>query len=102
MNLVEIASLPNGAHNNQTIPGADPATFQVPEGWAILPEGMETPNFPFGTITVDSSTPPVVTSWTAGVIPDPEPELDPAPTELDRLEAQVAYTAMMTDTLLEG
>lgn len=25
----------------------------------------------------------------------------PAPTQLDRVEAQVAYTAMMTDTLLE-
>lgn len=26
---------------------------------------------------------------------------DPTPSELDRLEAQVVYTAMMTDTLLE-
>lgn len=25
-----------------------------------------------------------------------------APTQLDRIEAQIAYTAMMTDTLLEG
>lgn len=31
---------------------------------------------------------------------DGEPE--PAPTQLDRLEAQTTYTAMMTDTLLEG
>ena len=29
--------------------------------------------------------------------PEPEPEL----TQLDRVEAQVTYTAMMTDTLLE-
>ena len=28
----------------------------------------------------------------------PEPE----PTQLDRIEAQLTYTAMMTDTLLEG
>ena len=27
---------------------------------------------------------------------------DPAPTQLDRIEAQTTYTAMMTDTLLEG
>lgn len=27
--------------------------------------------------------------------------LSPAPTQLDQIEAQVAYTAMMTDTLLE-
>lgn len=34
-------------------------------------------------------------------IPEPEPP-EPEPTDQDRLEAQVAYTAMMTDTLLEG
>ena len=33
-------------------------------------------------------------------LPKPEPE-DPQPTQLDKIEAQVAYTAMMTDTLLE-
>ena len=31
---------------------------------------------------------------------DGKPE--PAPTQLDRIEAQTTYTAMMTDTLLEG
>ena len=31
---------------------------------------------------------------------DGEPE--PNPTQTDRIEAQVTYTAMMTDTLLEG
>ena len=31
--------------------------------------------------------------------PSPVPE---EPTQLDRVEAQVTYTAMMTDTLLEG
>ena len=30
------------------------------------------------------------------------PELELEPTQLDRIEAQVTYTAMMTDTLLEG
>lgn len=34
-------------------------------------------------------------------IPEPEPPT-PEPSDLDRLEAQVTYTAMMTDTLLEG
>ena len=33
----------------------------------------------------------------------PAPELKPdEPTQLDRVEAQATYTAMMTDTLLEG
>ena len=31
---------------------------------------------------------------------DGKPE--PAPSQLDRIEAQTTYTAMMTDTLLEG
>lgn len=31
---------------------------------------------------------------------DGEPEL--APTQIDRIEAQVAYTALMTDTLMES
>ena len=36
---------------------------------------------------------------------DPSPEPEPVkeePTQLDRVEAQVVYTAMMTDTLLES
>ena len=41
-----------------------------------------------------------VVSFTATEIPFiPEPE--PQPTQLDMIEAQVTYTAMMTDTLLE-
>ena len=33
--------------------------------------------------------------------PLPKTEVDTAPTQLDRIEAQITYTAMMTDTLLE-
>lgn len=34
---------------------------------------------------------------------DPQPRQDTQlPTQLDRIEAQLVYTAMMTDTLLEG
>lgn len=33
---------------------------------------------------------------------DGQPELNQTPTQLDIIEAQVTYTAMMTDTLLEG
>ena len=43
--------------------------------------------------------------WQDGIfVYDPLPEPEPVPeepTQLDRVEAQVAYTAMMTDTLLE-
>ncbi|MBR1659258.1 MAG: hypothetical protein IJ705_02955 [Oscillospiraceae bacterium] len=33
--------------------------------------------------------------------PEPGPEPEPEPTEMERIEAQVMYTALMTDTLLE-
>ena len=33
--------------------------------------------------------------------PDMTPLVEEQPTQLDRIEAQVTYTAMMTDTLLE-
>lgn len=98
MRIIEIIALSNGAHRNQT------GTFStIPSGWAVIPDSMETPNFPFGEVTVDETqTPPVVTGWTTGTIPEPEPEPEQEPTQLDRVEAQATYTAMMTDTLLEG
>lgn len=80
MTIIEIRALDNGAHRNQTGGNITP-----PDGWAILPGSIDTPNFPFGDITVDDSTPPVVTSWTAGEIPE-EPEPEPAATISDRVE----------------
>ena len=94
MKIIKIAALANGAHSNQTINGATPKTFSVPAGWAIIPDDMVCENFPFGEVTVDSSNPPVVTSWTPGVIPEsePEPEPDPEPAEPSVWdELQAAY-----------
>lgn len=34
-------------------------------------------------------------------LPEPEQPSDPQPTQLDRIEAQALYTALMTDTILE-
>ena len=39
--------------------------------------------------------------YTYELMPEPEPEAEPELTQLDRIEAQMTYTAMMTDTLLE-
>ena len=76
MRIIEIEALSNGAHRNQT------GSFTtVPDGWAIIPDDMETPNFPFGEITVDSSTPPTVTNWIPLPIPEPEPEPEPTPAQ---------------------
>ena len=82
MRIIEITALSNGAHRNQT------GNFStIPDGWAIIPDDMETPNFPFGGITVDNQTPPVVTSWTPLPIPEPEPAPEPEPTVDEVLNA---------------
>ena len=76
MKLIEITALSNGAHRNQTYNGST-----VPDGWAVIPDGMAVPDtFPFVNLTVDGQT---VTSMTAGTIPEPEPEPDPEPTSED-------------------
>lgn len=88
MKIIRIEPNGNGSHNNQTINGVGLATFPVPDGWAIIPDGMETPNFPFGDITVDETkTPPVVTSWAPLSIPEPEPDPEQEPTADEVLNA---------------
>ena len=73
MNIIEIIALSNGAHRNQTYNGAT-----VPDGCAVIPEGMAIPDtFPFVNITVDGQ---MVTSMTAGIVPEPE---EPEPTAED-------------------
>lgn len=53
MRIVEVATLPNGAHRNQT-------SSVCPDGWAVVPDWMECENFPFGNIEVENN---VVTKW---------------------------------------
>ena len=73
MRIIEIKTLNNGSHNNQTYHGV------VPEGWAIIPKNFNTPNFPFGEIEVEKiDNVLTVTKWIAGEIPAPiEPVLTP-------------------------
>jgi hypothetical protein len=76
MRIIEIEMLENGGHRNQN----SNYTF-VPEGWAVIPEDMETPNFPFGNITVEEiDGVPTVTQWEAGKFPEPKPEPKTEPT----------------------
>lgn len=92
MRIIEITTLSNGAHRNQT------GTFSiVPGGWAVIPDGMETPNFPFGEVTVNDAAPPVVTSWTAGELPEPEPEPEPTPTTEERVAALEAENKLLKE-----
>lgn len=89
MRIIEITALDNGAHRNQT------GSFStVPEGWAVIPEGMETENFPFGDVEVsDVDGVMTVTKWTPLPMPEPEsepePEPEPEPNVWDELAAAI-------------
>lgn len=73
MRIIEIASLDNGAHRNQTS-----GLSVVPEGWAVIPADMECENFPFGVVEVEEIDGVMtVTKWIPGEMPEPEPEPEP-------------------------
>ena len=94
MRIIEIMPLSNGAHRNQTVSGA----VTVPDGWAVIPEGMEIPEtFPFVDLVVEGNK---VVSMTEGVVPDPEPEPEPEPTETEQLRADVDCLAAMAGVTL--
>lgn len=81
MTIIEISALDNGAHRNQS------GNMQtVPDGWAVIPESMETKNFPFGNATAEEINGVMtVTSWTPGEIPEPGPEPGPVKSVGDRV-----------------
>lgn len=84
MQMIEIAALHNGAHRNQTFGGV------LPDGWAVLPDDLETVNFPFGEVTVEEIEGVVtVTGWAPGAIPEPAPEADDTPSEADDTAAML-------------
>lgn len=101
MKIIKIKKNENGGHNNQTWPDG----IDLPGGYAVVSDTLETPNFPFGEIAVEEiDGVPTVVSWTPLPIPEPEPESLPQkePTQLDQIQAQVTYTAMKTNTLIGG
>lgn len=87
--IIEINALYNGGHRNQTIP----LDMVVPDGWAVVPDDMKTPNFPFGDIeTEEIEGVMTVTKWTAGEMPAPEPQ---KPTAIEQIRADIDYIALM-------
>jgi hypothetical protein len=76
MRIIKIEPLSNGAFLNQS-----GNIKNIPEGWAMIPDDMETPNFPFGAVEVEEIDGVMtVTKWEAGEIPEPEPMPEPEPT----------------------
>ena len=78
MRIIEIKALDNGAHRNQT------GTFNViPDGYAVIPDDVETPNFPFGEVeTEEINGVMTVTKWIAGELPEMEEEKPVSKVEL--------------------
>lgn len=69
MQMLEIRAQENGAHRNQTYHNS------LPDGWALIPEGMALENFPFGAVEVKNINGIVtVSKWTPGEVPATEPE----------------------------
>jgi hypothetical protein len=70
--MIEVKTLPNGSHRNQI------GNFEtIPNGYAMIPDGMETPNFPFGEVEVNKIDGVVtVTKWTPGKEPVPPPYIE--------------------------
>ena len=101
---VKIEKNPDGSHTFQS-GGA------LESGWAVVPSYIDIPDsFPFVNIEVDTVTRPSidggadiarleVVSMTEGK--EIAVEMPEYVSQLDIIEAQVTYTAMMTDTLLE-
>jgi hypothetical protein len=68
MRIIEINSLDNGAHRNQS------GSFNtIPVGWAMIPDNMETQNFPFGEVEAEEiDGVMIVTKWTPVALPEPD------------------------------
>lgn len=97
MKIIEIAALENGAHRNMQ----SSSIVAPPYDWAVIPDTLDTPNFPFGTVEVEEIDGVMtVTSWTAGELPSPEPVSEPEPSLEERNRADIDYIAIMTGVKL--
>ena len=89
MRIIEIKAQENGSHRNQT------GTFSIiPKGFAVIPDDMEIPNFPFGEVEVEEINGVMtVTKWIKGEFPTIEipPEDFSAEEKLNALIGGMTY-----------
>lgn len=92
--IVEIKALSNGSHRNQS------GIFDViPDGWAVIPDDIETKNFPFGELTAEKVNGVLtVTKWIPGTIPEVPKSEAPITTE----ERLAALEAAMLEMVIGG
>ena len=85
--IVEIKSLPDGGHRSQGYHG------EVMDGYALIPEDMETPNFPYGEVeAAEIDGVMTVTTWTPGEVPEPVPMPEPEPTAEELIDIMLGVT----------
>ena len=99
MRIIEINALPNGAHRNQTIN----RDMRLPDGYALIPEGMELKNFPFGTVEATSIDGVMtLTAWTPGEPPKKDEARIAALREISELKAKLEATDYQAIKYAEG
>ena len=82
MRIIKIEKTSKNAHLWQSTD----VELKIPNGWAVIPDDMDTPNLPYGDITVEEiEGVPTVTSWTPREMPEvePTPEVEAEPTAQD-------------------
>ncbi len=72
-------------HGTEEQPNIEQVFSEVSLGWSEANEKIAKAEAYNGKYTIEDNSKP-----------------EPAPTQLDRIEAQTTYTAIMTDTLMEG
>lgn len=96
LTIIEIQAHPDGGHSLQS---QSHRTKCWLEGWVAVPQSLTQAVWDCGGYCVLELND---TGELVGITPTERPEPEPeSPTDADRLEAQVTYTAMMTDTILE-
>ena len=96
MRIIEIQKLATGGHRNQILSWKQ----EIPDGWAVIPDDIETTNYPFGDIDVDSIDGVMtVIRWTPAEMPEPEPPPapEPEPTLDERVTSLETEKANQTD-----
>ena len=97
MTIIELDSRNDGGHNLQSQSGRESCWL---DGWIEVPAHLEAAVWDtLGWCDLQIEDGKLV-GITPTERPEPEPQPTPEPTQLDRVEAQATYTAMMTDTLL--
>lgn len=99
LTIIEIQAREDGGHGLQSQSGRKECWL---DGWIAVPDRLADLAWECKGYCDLKISDGVLVDLIPGEVPEPEPEPELGPTQLDTIEAQVTYTAMMTDTLLGG